>query len=121
MEKFDPELALKLIEEHRVTHSQWVPIMFTRMLKLPQAVRDAYDVSSMQFAIHAAAPCPIDVKEKMIAWWGEIIVEYYAASEGVGVTMIDSANWLTHKGSVGPALLGELHILDDDGNEVPTG
>ena len=121
MEKFEPELALKLIEEHRVTHSQWVPIMFSRMLKLPQAVRDAYDVSSMQFAIHAAAPCPIDVKEKMIAWWGEIIVEYYAASEGAGVTIIDSKNWLTHKGSVGPALLGELHILDDDGNELPTG
>ena len=121
MEKFEPELALKLIEEHRVTHSQWVPIMFTRMLKLPQAVRDAYDVSSMQVAIHAAAPCPIDIKEKMIAWWGEIIVEYYAASEGVGFTLIDSANWLTHKGSVGPALLGELHIVDDEGNEVPTG
>jgi long-chain acyl-CoA synthetase len=121
MEKFEPELALKLIEEHRVTHSQWVPIMFNRMLKLPQAVRDAYDMSSMQVAIHAAAPCPVEVKEKMIAWWGEIIVEYYAASEGVGFTLIDSANWLTHKGSVGPALLGELHILDDDGNEVPTG
>ncbi|MEZ5572639.1 MAG: acyl-CoA synthetase [Halioglobus sp.] len=121
MEKFEPELALKLIEEHRVTHSQWVPIMFNRLLKLPQEVRDAYDMSSMQVAIHAAAPCPIEVKEKMIAWWGEIIVEYYAASEGIGFTMIDSANWLTHKGSVGPALLGELHIVDDDGNEVPQG
>jgi fatty-acyl-CoA synthase len=121
MEKFDPELALKLIEEHRVTHSQWVPIMFNRMLKLPQDVRDAYDVSSMQVAIHAAAPCPIDIKERMIAWWGEIIVEYYAASEGVGFTMIDSKNWLTHKGSVGPALLGEIHVLDDEGNELPPG
>ncbi|HEY6131877.1 MAG TPA: AMP-binding protein, partial [Halioglobus sp.] len=121
MEKFDPEMALKLIEEYRVTHSQWVPIMFNRLLKLPQSVRDAYDMSSMQFAIHAAAPCPIDVKEKMIAWWGEIIVEYYAASEGVGFTMIDSAAWLTHKGSVGQALLGELHIVDDEGNELPAG
>lgn len=121
MEKFEPELALKLIEEHRVTHSQWVPIMFNRLLKLPQEVREAYDLSSMQFAIHAAAPCPIDVKEKMIAWWGEIIVEYYAASEGVGFTLIDSANWLTHKGSVGPVLVGELHIVDDDGNELPQG
>jgi long-chain acyl-CoA synthetase len=121
MEKFEPELALQLIEEHRVTHSQWVPIMFTRMLKLPRTVRAAYDMSSMQVAIHAAAPCPIDVKEKMIAWWGEIIVEYYAASEGVGFTMIDSANWLTHKGSVGQALLGELHIVDDEGNELPVG
>jgi long-chain acyl-CoA synthetase len=121
MEKFDPELALKLIEEHRVTHSQWVPIMFNRMLKLPQEVREAYDVSSMQVAIHAAAPCPVEIKEKMIDWWGEIIVEYYAASEGIGVTIIDSANWLTHKGSVGPVLMGELHILDDDGNELPQG
>ncbi|MDH5172685.1 MAG: AMP-binding protein, partial [Gammaproteobacteria bacterium] len=101
MEQFDAERALQLIEEHRVTHSQWVPIMFIRMLKLPQEVRERYDVSSMQFAIHAAAPCPIEVKEKMIEWWGPVIVEYYAASEGIGVTIIDSANWLTHKGSVG--------------------
>ena len=121
MEKFDPEQALKLIEEHRVTHSQWVPIMFVRMLKLPQEVRDAYDVSSMQYAIHAAAPCPIEIKERMIDWWGEVIVEYYAASEGVGFTFIDSPNWLTHKGSVGQVLMGELHVLDDDGNELPAG
>lgn len=121
MEKFDAELALKLIEEHRVTHSQWVPIMFIRMLKLPEEVRNAYDISSMQFAIHAAAPCPIHVKEQMIEWWGEVIVEYYAASEGIGVTIIDSANWLTHKGSVGPAIGAELHVLDDDGNELPPG
>jgi long-chain acyl-CoA synthetase len=121
METFEPERALQLIEEHGATHSQWVPIMFIRMLKLPQAVRDAYDVSSMQFAIHAAAPCPVEIKEKMIEWWGPVIVEYYAASEGIGVTIVDSPNWLTHKGSVGPALVGELHILDDDGNEVPAG
>jgi len=121
METFDAEQALRLIEQHHVTHSQWVPIMFIRMLKLPQEVRDAYDVSSMQFAIHAAAPCPVEVKEKMIEWWGEVIVEYYAASEGIGVTIIDSASWLTHKGSVGPALVGELHILDDDDNELPCG
>jgi fatty-acyl-CoA synthase len=121
MEAFDPESALQLIEQHRVTHSQWVPIMFIRMLKLPQEVRDKYDISSMQFAIHAAAPCPVETKEKMIEWWGEVIVEYYAASEGIGATIIDSANWLTHKGSVGPALIGELHILDDDGNELPVG
>lgn len=121
MEKFEPELALKLIEEHRVTHSQWVPIMFNRMLKLPEEVRAAYDMSTMQVAIHAAAPCPVDVKEKMIEWWGEIIMEYYAASEGVGFTLIDSANWLTHKGSVGKPLLGEIHIVDDEDNEVPQG
>ncbi|MCB1843325.1 MAG: AMP-binding protein, partial [Halioglobus sp.] len=119
MEKFDAEQALKLIEEHRVTHSQWVPIMFVRMLKLPAEVREAYDVSSMQYAIHAAAPCPIEVKEQMIAWWGESVVEYYAASEGIGFTMIDAADWLRHKGSVGKSLLGEIHIVDDDGNELP--
>tara|TARA_R110002110_G_scaffold406421_1_gene626441 strand:- start:269209 stop:270732 length:1524 start_codon:yes stop_codon:yes gene_type:complete len=121
MESFDPELALKLIEEHRATHSQWVPIMFIRMLKLPQEVREAYDVSSMQVAIHAAAPCPVEIKEKMIEWWGEVIVEYYAASEGIGFTIIDSAAWLQHKGSVGPALIGELHIVDDEGKELPPG
>ena len=121
MEKFGPEQALKLIEEHRVTHSQWVPIMFVRMLKLPQETRDAYDLSSMQLAIHAAAPCPVDVKEKMIDWWGEVIVEYYAASEGIGFTMIDSATWLQNKGSVGKPLIGEVHIMDEEGNELPPG
>ncbi len=121
MEKFDPEDALRLIEEHRCTHSQWVPIMFIRMLKLPQEVRERYDTGTMQFAIHAAAPCPVEVKQQMIDWWGPVIVEYYAASEGIGFTMIDSDNWLTHRGSVGPALIGELHIVDDDGNELPAG
>lgn len=121
MEKFDPEQALRLIQEHRVTHSQWVPIMFVRMLKLPEEVRNAYDTSSMQIAIHAAAPCPVEVKEQMIEWWGEVIVEYYAASEGIGLTIIDSPSWLQHKGSVGVSLLGELHIVDDDDNELPPG
>jgi long-chain acyl-CoA synthetase len=121
MEKFDPEGALGLIAEHRVTHSQWVPIMFIRMLKLPQEVRDRHDVSSMQFAIHAAAPCPIEVKASMIDWWGPVIVEYYAASEGIGATMIDSQGWLLHRGSVGPAVSGELHIVSDDGSELPVG
>ncbi len=121
MEKFDPERALALIEEHQITHSQWVPIMFVRMLKLPREVRDRYDVSSMQMAIHAAAPCPVEIKQQMIDWWGEVIVEYYGASEAIGFTVIDSANWLTHRGSVGPALMGEIHIVDDDGNELPPG
>jgi fatty-acyl-CoA synthase len=121
MEKFDPERALQLIETYRVTHSQWVPIMFIRMLKLPPAVRGKYDVGSLQFAIHAAAPCPIEIKEKMIEWWGPVIVEYYGATEGIGNTVIDSANWLTHKGSVGLSQVSELHILDDDGNELPAG
>ncbi len=121
MERFDPERALALIEEHRVTHSQWVPIMFVRMLKLAQEVRDRYDVSSMQIAIHAAAPCPIEVKEQMIEWWGPVIVEYYSSSEAAGFTVIDSPTWLAHKGSVGKPLFGVPHILDEDGNELATG
>ena len=121
MEKFDPEQALKLIEEHKVSHSQWVPIMFVRMLKQPAVLRSEYDCSSMQVAIHAAAPCPIEIKEQMIAWWGPVIFEYYSGSEGAGMTIIDSAAWLTHKGSVGPAIAGELHIVGEDGEEVPTG
>jgi fatty-acyl-CoA synthase len=121
MESFDPEEALRLIEEHRATHSQWVPIMFIRMLKLPREVRERYDVSSMQFAIHAAAPCPVEVKEQMIEWWGPVIVEYYAASEGIGATIIDSKAWLSHKGSVGPAVVGQVHIVDDEGRELPAG
>lgn len=121
MEKFDPETALKLIEEYKITHSQWVPIMFVRMLKLPEEVRKRYDVSSLQFAIHAAAPCPVEIKQQMIDWWGEIILEYYSSSEGIGFTLIDSVKWLTHRGSVGQALGYKLHILDDDGNELPNG
>ena len=121
MEKFDPEMALKLIEEHRVTHSQWVPIMFIRMLKLPEEVRQRYDLGSMQCAIHSAAPCPVETKEKMIDWWGPVIMEYYSASEGIGFTVIDSNAWLAHKGSVGQSLLGPMHVLDDDGNELPNG
>ena len=118
MEKFNAERALALIEEHRITHSQWVPIMFVRMLKLPQETRERYDTSSMQVAIHAAAPCPIDVKAAMIDWWGPVIYEYYAASEAIGFTVIDSHNWLTHRGSVGKALFGVPHVLDEEGTEV---
>jgi long-chain acyl-CoA synthetase len=121
MEKFDPERALQLIEAHKVTHSQWVPIMFVRMLKLPESQRNQYDCSSMQVAIHAAAPCPIEIKEQMIDWWGPVIFEYYSGSEGSGMTIIDSASWLTHKGSVGPAIAGEVHIVGEDGEELPAG
>jgi acyl-CoA synthetase (AMP-forming)/AMP-acid ligase II len=121
MEQFDSERALALIDEYKVTHSQWVPIMFTRMLKLPQAIRDSYDLSSMQVAIHAAAPCPVEVKQQMIDWWGEVIVEYYGASEAIGFTIIDSPGWLSHKGSVGQAVVGQIHILDDHGQELPAG
>ncbi len=121
MEKFDAEQALLNIEKHAVSHSQWVPIMFIRMLKLPEGTRNSYDVSSLKVAIHAAAPCPIDVKQQMIDWWGPVIFEYYAGSEGSGMTMVDSANWLTHKGTVGQPVVGEIHICDDDGNEVDQG
>jgi len=121
MERFDPERALQLIEEHHITHSQWVPIMFVRMLKLAPEVRKRYDLSSMQLALHAAAPCPVAIKRAMIDWWGEILVEYYAASEGIGLTLIDSRDWLEHPGSVGKALIGQVHILDDAGAELPPG
>ena len=114
MEKFDPEHYLALIEQHRVTHSQLVPTMFSRMLKLPDAVRLRYDISSLEIAIHAAAPCPAVVKEQMIAWWGPIIHEYYGATEGLGFTACDTAQWQAHRGTVGKVLLGELRILDDD-------
>jgi long-chain acyl-CoA synthetase len=114
MEHFDPEQYLALVERHRVTHSQLVPTMFSRILKLADAVRHRYDLSSLEIAIHAAAPCPVPVKEQMIEWWGPIIHEYYGATEGLGFTACDSAEWLAHRGTVGRVLLGELHVLDED-------
>jgi long-chain acyl-CoA synthetase len=113
MEKFDPEAYLALIEKYRVTHSQLVPTMFSRLLKLPEAARRRHDLSSLEIAIHAAAPCPVPVKEQMIEWWGPIVHEYYGATEGLGFTACDSAEWLAHRGSVGKVLLGDLHILDE--------
>jgi len=98
-----------------------VPTMFVRMLKLPDAVRLRYDVSSLKGAIHAAAPCPVDVKAKMIEWWGPILIEYYAGSEGNGVTVSNSEQWLAHRGTVGRPVVGEIKILDDDDNELPPG
>lgn len=121
MDKYDPEQALSLIEKYQINYSQWVPTMFIRMLKLDDEVRLKYDVSSMQSAIHAAAPCPVKVKEQMIDWWGPVLYEYYAGTEGNGFTSIDSHEWLTHKGSVGKSLLGELKICDEDGNELAAG
>ncbi|HWA64150.1 MAG TPA: AMP-binding protein [Caulobacteraceae bacterium] len=121
MEHFDPEQYLALVERYRVTHSQLVPTMFSRMLKLPDEVRARYDVSSLEIAIHAAAPCPIPVKRQMIAWWGPIVEEYYGATEGLGFTACDSAEWLAHPGTVGKVALGELHILDEDMKPVPQG
>ncbi|MBW2369288.1 MAG: acyl-CoA synthetase [Deltaproteobacteria bacterium] len=119
MERFDAAESLFLIEKYGATHSQWVPTMFVRMLKLPEAERNRYDVSSMKVAIHGAAPIAIPTKEQMIEWWGPIFTEYYGGTEGNGATMITSEEWLKHKGSVGRALLGEVRILDDDENELP--
>ena len=121
MESFDAELYLQLVETHKVTHSQLVPTMFSRMLKLPDDVRRRYDLSSLEIAIHAAAPCPVPVKEQMIAWWGPIIDEYYGATEGLGFAACDSTQWLAHKGTVGKVLFGELHVLDAQMNPCPTG
>ena len=121
MEKFDAAKYLEYIEQHSVSDTQLVPTMFVRMLKLPEEVRTAYDLSSLKMAIHAAAPCPIPVKEQMIEWWGPIINEYYAGTEGNGFCFITSEEWLEHKGSVGKAALGIPHICDEEGNELPTG
>ncbi len=121
MERFDPEEALRTIERYRVTHSQWVPTMFIRMLKLPADKRAAYDLSSLKAAVHAAAPCPVPVKEQMIDWWGPILHEYYAGTEGNFFVYTDSASWLAHKGTVGRPILGEVHVCDSDGGELPAG
>ncbi len=121
LEKFDPILALESIEKYQVTHSQWVPTMFTRMLKMPEEERNRFDLSSQEVAIHAAAPCPVEVKRQMIDWWGPVIYEYWGATEGTGKTMITSEEWLERPGSVGKAVLGTLHICDDEGNELPSG
>lgn len=121
MESFDAEEFLKLVEKYKITQSQLVPTMFVRMLKLPEEVRRRYDVSSLKGAIHAAAPCPIDVKAKMIEWWGPILIEYYAGSEGNGVTVSTSQQWLTHRGTVGRAVVGKIKILDENDQELPVG
>ena len=121
MEKFDAERALQLIEQYHVTHAQWVPTHFVRMLKLPEEVREKYDHSTLTCAIHAAAPCPVQVKQAMIDWWGPILEEYYGGSEGNGLCTINSREWLKKPGSVGTAKIGELKICDENGDEVPPG
>ena len=121
MEKFDPVHALETIERYRVTDSQWVPTHFVRMLKLEPGDREGYDLSSHQRALHAAAPCPVPIKRAMIEWWGPIINEYYAGSEGIGMTLIKSEDWLTHPGSVGKAIYGTLHVCGPEGEELPAG
>jgi len=121
MEQFDPARYLELVEQWGVTHTQLVPTMFSRMLKLPEETRSRHDLSSLEIAIHAAAPCPAAVKEDMINWWGPIIHEYYGATEGLGFTACNSEQWLAHRGTVGKVLLGDLHILDENMQPVPVG
>lgn len=120
--RFDAEELLKTIERERITHLNMVPIMFSRLLKLPAEVRDRYDLSSLRFVAHAAAPCPAELKRAMIAWWGPVIYEYYGSTEMGNVTFCSSEEWLAHPGTVGRAMPGaEVQILDDDGSPLPAG
>jgi long-chain acyl-CoA synthetase len=121
MEKFDAEDFLRLVEAHRVTNTQLVPTMFVRMLKLPPEVRGKYDLSSLKTAVHAAAPCSVDVKHQMIDWWGPVLLEYYGGTEGNGITFVVSKDWLAHPGTVGRAVIGEIHIVAEDGSQLPPG
>jgi len=121
MEHFDAEEFLRLVPKYKITHTQLVPTMFVRFLKLPDEVRLRHDMSSLRCTIHAAAPCPIPIKEKMIEWWGPIVWEYYGGTEGNGLTMCNATDWLAHKGTVGRAVLGTVKICDEAGNELPRG
>ncbi|MEE8601407.1 acyl-CoA synthetase [Euzebya tangerina] len=121
MPRFDARASLEAIERYRATHSQWVPTMFVRMLKLPEETRTAYDLSSMRCTIHAAAPCPVEVKKAMHEWWDGEIWEYYGATEGNGLTVVAMEDWLAHEGTVGKAVLGTIRICDALGNELPPG
>jgi long-chain acyl-CoA synthetase len=121
MEHFDPERWLAVVEQHGVTHCQMVPTMFTRLLRLPAASREQYDLSSLEQIVHAAAPCPVPIKRDMIDWLGPIIREYYGATEANGFTLCTAEEWLAHPGTVGRPVLGELLILDDDGHGCPVG
>ena len=121
MDRFDAEKALAYIEQYRVTYSQWVPTMFVRMLKLPAETRQKYDVSSLRVAVHAAAPCPVEVKRQMIEWWGPILSEYYSSTELNGMTLVNSDEWLRKPGTVGRAALGVAHICGDDGADLAPG
>jgi len=121
MARFDAEQTLRLIAEYRVSHVQFVPTMFVRLLRLPESVRAGYDLSSLRSVVHAAAPCPVELKRSMIDWWGPLIWEYYAGTEGNGMTLISSEDWLAHPGSVGRARIGEVHIVGEGGRELPRG
>ncbi len=121
MKQFDPEAFLAMVARYRVSHSQLVPTMFSRMLKLPPRAREKHDLTSLEVAVHAAAPCPVQVKQQMIDWWGPVIHEYYGATEAMGFAACDSAQWLAHPGTVGRVVLGDLHVLDDEMQPVANG
>jgi long-chain acyl-CoA synthetase len=121
MKKFDPLMALKSIERYKVTHAQFVPTMFVRMLQLPEQEREGVNVSSMKYAVHAAAPCPVETKQAMLDWWGPVVYEYYSGTEGGGFVCVGPEEWLAHPGTVGKALMGIIHILGEDDEEVATG
>ncbi len=121
MDQFDAEEYLRIVDEYDITHTQVVPTMFVRMLKLPAEVRDRYDSSSLEYVVHAAAPCPAPVKKQMIEWFGPVIHEYYAGTEGNGFVYCDSAMWLAHEGTVGMPIGCTLHICDEEGIELPIG
>jgi long-chain acyl-CoA synthetase len=121
MQKFEAEDALKMLTQHRITHSQWVPTMFQRLLRLPEEVRRSFIAPAHLMALHSAAPCPVPVKHAIINWWGPVLVEYYSGTEGVGLTMLDSHEWLKRPGSVGKTRKGVPHVLDDDWSELPAG
>ena len=121
MDHFDPAAALALIEKYKITHAQFVPTMFVRMLKLAPEIRAAHDLTSLRAVIHAAAPCPIEVKQKMIDWWGAIVHEFYGASEGLGITAASASEWLAHRGSVGRSIMGIPHVVNEEGQELPVG
>ncbi|OOL33342.1 hypothetical protein GQ85_01580 [Rhodococcus rhodochrous] len=121
LRKFDAELSLRIIEKHHVTHGQWVPTMFVRMLKLSEEVRKAHDLSSLRHVIHGAAPCPIEVKHRMIEWLGPILYEFYSSTEGMGATAITAEKWLRKPGSVGLPVMGTPYIKDEEGKILPPG
>ena len=121
MPRFDAARTLELVARHRVTHTQFVPTMVVRLLRLPEPERTGHDLSSLRCVVHAAAPCPVELKRAMIDWWGPVVWEYYAGTEGNGMTLISSEDWLAHPGSVGRALSGQLHVLGEDGRELGPG
>jgi acyl-CoA synthetase (AMP-forming)/AMP-acid ligase II len=121
MERFDPERCLDLMGDQGVTHAQFVPTMFVRLLKLDPGIRQRARLDTLRAVVHAAAPCPVEAKRRMIEWWGPILHEYYSGTEGGGMTWVTSEQWLAHPGSVGPAVWGEVHVCDDQGIELGPG